>query len=96
MSSNGNINKALEVPKDSRERQGWVLFQLKLRGESFASVGAKIGVSRGAVRACLTQPSFNVEKALAAALGLTVRQLFPERYDVKGKRLHLVRSKVAA
>lgn len=79
------------IPTEPRERQGWVLFQLKLMGESFASVGREMGVSHTSVRQALTEPSFEIEKALAAKLGVTVRQLFPERYDTKGRRLHQTR-----
>lgn len=83
------------IPTSPRERQQWVLFQLKLRGESFASVGVKEGVSKSSVRQALTEPSFRIEKALAKTLGLTPRELFPERYDARGRRLHQVRGQKA-
>ncbi len=45
------------------------------------------------VRRALFQPSFPQELALANALDLTVQQLFPERYDSDGNRLHFVRNR---
>lgn len=79
------------IPTEPHVRRGWVLFQLKLRGESFASIGARLGVNRKSVRQALSEPSYEIEKALAKALDLTPRDLFPERYDTKGRRIHMVR-----
>lgn len=79
------------IPSEPRERSLWVLGQLRLRGESFASIGLKHGKSRYAARMAMFQPSAEMEKALADALDLKPRELFPERYDARGRRLHQVR-----
>lgn len=91
MTGNESANMTAEIPTDPHVRRGWVLFQLKLRGESYASIGARLGVNRKSVRQALSEPSFEIEKALARALDLTPRQLFPERYDARGRRIHMVR-----
>lgn len=76
---------------DPRERTIWVQAQLKLAGTSFAAIGRANGWSRRAVAAAMTNACDPQEKAIAAALGVTQQQLFPERYDRTGKRLHHVR-----
>ena len=91
MSANVNTNGAVPKFASQAERRQWVLFQLRLRRESFASVAAELGVTRNSVSQALDLPSDRVEKALAAKLGVSPRALFPERYDAKGRRLHLVR-----
>lgn len=91
MTGNESANMHSSIPTEPHVRRGWVLFQLKLRGESFASIGARLGVTRKSVRQAMSEPSYEIEKALAKALDLTPRDLFPERYDAKGRRLHMVR-----
>lgn len=80
-----------DIPTDFRERAIWVEFQLKLRRKTFASVARGKGWSRGGLRRCLFVPSYPQEVALAKAIGRTPEQLFPERYDSLGNRLHMVR-----
>jgi lambda repressor-like predicted transcriptional regulator len=76
---------------NARERNIWVKAQLELGGQSFAGIARAHGWSRGAVAAAMRVPSDPQEKALAAALGVSQAALFPERYDLLGKRLHHVR-----
>lgn len=85
------ISKQITVPADDRERAIWVLGELKRRRESFASIGKRHGLSRYAARQAMFQPSATMEKALADAIDLKPEQLFPERYDREGNRLHLTR-----
>ena len=80
-----------EVPRDPRERKAWVMFQLRIRGHSFASLGREIGITRNSMQAVMYMPAYRTEVALATALGLEVQQLFPERYDASGRRLHQIR-----
>ena len=79
------------IPSDSQERLGWVLYQLKARRSSFATIARKLGNDRSTVRRAMFQPSYPQEKAIADELGITVRQLFPERYDAEGNRRHWTR-----
>lgn len=79
------------VPKDPRRRTAWVKYQLQVRGSSFARIAAKLQCSRRAVSYAMSVPSYRQEKAIAEELGLSVSQLFPERYDASGRRLHHVR-----
>jgi Ner family transcriptional regulator len=76
---------------DARERNVWVQAQLRLAGTSFAAIARVHGWSRRAVSQAMTSASHPQEKAIAAALGVTQEQLFPERYDQEGNRLHQVR-----
>ena len=82
-----------DIPTEARQRAKWVQYQLKLRGKSFASIARSHGWSRYAVRACLHVPSYPQEVAVAEALGITPLQLFPERYDQDGTRLHRIQPK---
>lgn len=90
------------VPANPRARRAWVIFHLHSVGSSFREIAAREGVSHQAVSACLTQPNSHLEDAIARAIGLTARELFPERFDVSGRRLFNTRmpqrerSKVAA
>ncbi len=77
----------LTPPKNPAERRAWVVFQLKLRGQSLASVAASLGVCRQAVSGALMTPSERIEQALADALSLPIETLFPERFDGKGFRI---------
>jgi len=77
----------LDVPKNPAERRGWVCYQLRLRGSSLTRIAKEEGVSLQAVSNALMMPSSFIEPAIAAALGLTVEQLFPERFDAMGQRL---------
>jgi len=81
------------IPSDARERAAWVIYQLSLKGTSLRQLGKKHGWTGRAVGNALRHPSFPQEQAIAAALGMDVKQLFPERYDSTGRRLHQVRAK---
>ena len=81
-----------EIPKDAAKRRHWVLYQLRLRGTNLRRLAMKYGTSPQAFSAALFAPSSYIESALAKELGLKVQQLFPERFDTAGRRLHTTRS----
>ncbi|MDO8837977.1 MAG: helix-turn-helix domain-containing protein [Parvibaculum sp.] len=83
--------REIDIPTDPRERAIWVLGQLKLRGESFSALSKSHGKSRNWARQAMFQASAEAERAIATAIDLTPRDLFPERYDASGRRLHQVR-----
>jgi len=74
------------IPQDPRERNAWVIYQLKLCGKTLTSVADEIGISLNAFRSTLYQPNAKAEKKLAKMLGLAPEELIPERYDAKGRR----------
>jgi Ner family transcriptional regulator len=74
----------------SHERQLWVISQLKLKGSSIAEVARKQHIARAALDAAFHRPADRAEKILAAAVGVTQQELFPERYNDKGQRLFRV------
>lgn len=88
-------NDLEKVPTDSVERAAWVLFRLRANRQSIASIARTRGWDRTTVHNALFRPSLPQEELLAAALGLSVPQLFPERYDEDGNRLHIVRPRRA-
>lgn len=89
------MNSQKTLPTEPHERAVWVLGQLRLRGESYASISRKAGKSRFAARQAMYQPSAELERALADALEMPVHQLFPERFDGKGRRIHQERGAAA-
>lgn len=81
------------IPTDPHRRSVLVQAWLKAKGETFASLARQHGKDRRAIAMSLRVPSYPMERVLAAALGLTVPELFPERYTPDGSvRLHRVRS----
>jgi lambda repressor-like predicted transcriptional regulator len=80
---------------DSRERTFWVQAALRHKGSSFAAIGRKHGWSRITVAGAMHTPCDPQERAIAAELGVTQQELFPERFDATGKRLHHVRHNTA-
>jgi lambda repressor-like predicted transcriptional regulator len=85
--------KTSDIPTRSTERKAWVLFQLKVKGSSFSALGREIGVSYQAVAwAAGGRPAFEVEKAIAAKIGVPSAELFPEHYDEHGERVPLART----
>lgn len=80
-----------EVPTNPRARRAWVIFKLHSAGSSFREIAEREGVSIQAVSDCMTQASARLEEAVARAIGLSVQQLFPERFNATGKRLFSTR-----
>lgn len=78
------------VPTDPRQRSAWVIYQLKLRGLSLRGLALAAGLNPATLRGAIYQPSYPQERILAEAIGVTVAELFPERYDAEGTRLHKV------
>lgn len=80
-----------DIPRDPRERNIWVLAQLKLRGSGFSAVARQLGVHRSTVINAMYQANERVEAFLAEAIEVDPKALFCERYDANGNRLHAVR-----
>jgi len=88
------MTKPTDIPTSSpHERALWVGAQLKMRGTSLARLARENGWAAQTLYFALRSPSYPQEKAIADALGLQVRDLFPERYGRDGNRIHSVRSK---
>jgi len=77
----------VNVPKSPAERRAWIVYQLRIRGASLRRLAAQVGVSPQAMSNALMLPSSHLEPVIAEALGLTVQQLFPERFDALGTRV---------
>lgn len=87
-----NVPTSYQVPKNPAERRVWIWVQLRLRGASLRRLAAEHGVSQQAMSHALIAPSSHLEVVIAAALGLTPQQLFPERFDDRGNRLGWTRT----
>jgi Predicted transcriptional regulator len=77
----------LDVPINAAERRVWICAQLRMRGNSLRHLAREEGVSHQAMSAALVAPNAHLEPVIAKALGLTPRQLFPERFDHAGNRV---------
>lgn len=78
----------LPIPSEPHQRRKWIIYQLQSRGLTLAAIGGELGVIRQAVSDALIRPSARIEEAIAAKLGTTPQELFPERFDSDGHRLH--------
>jgi Ner family transcriptional regulator len=73
------------MPADVRDRGHWVRYQLRLRGLTFGGIARELHVSRGTVRKAVLVPYPKMETAIAEKLGLRPAQIWPERYDGRGR-----------
>jgi len=74
------------------ERATWVQGVLKLKGSSLSKLAKQAGYKRQSMSQTMYQPNARLEPIIAQAVGTTVQELFPERFDtVTGERLHVVR-----
>ena len=71
------------------------MYQLKIRHCTLRGIAREAGITYHTLRGAFFQPSFPSEKLLADAIGLTVEQLFAERYDDDGNRIPNVRGQKA-
>ena len=83
---------SLPIFSDQQDRTLWVQVQLKKLGLSFSAIAREHGWSRTAVRNAMYQANDPQERAIAETLGVTQRELFPERYGPRGNRKHAVKN----
>lgn len=77
----------VNIPKKAPDRRAWIKYQLELKGWSLSALSKKHGYTRSAVQQALDRPYPKVEKIVASTLGMSVEQLWPERYpEVKATR----------
>ncbi|CAA0103205.1 helix-turn-helix domain-containing protein [Zhongshania aliphaticivorans] len=76
-----------QLIQDPIKRRAWVIFQLSLKGQTFASVAREHGYERTAPRQAFERRYPRMEQILADAVGLPVQALWPERYDLDGTPL---------
>jgi lambda repressor-like predicted transcriptional regulator len=78
------------------DRTLWVQHQLRAAGSSFAAIALRNEWSRGAVAKAMYAPSDPQERAIADQLGVRQQDLFPERFDPRGRRKHPVKNRASA
>ncbi|MBK8508780.1 MAG: helix-turn-helix domain-containing protein [Candidatus Competibacteraceae bacterium] len=66
--------------KKKKARAIWIKHRLERKGTSYAQIAREEGVSRQAVNKAVYTPYPKMESAIARRLGLTVRQIWPERH----------------
>lgn len=76
------------IPLVPAQRRAWIIYELRLLGNSLRELADQEGVSQQAVSAsAMGNGSSHLQAALADALGISVCELFPEHFDSTGKRL---------
>jgi lambda repressor-like predicted transcriptional regulator len=80
------VNPTELPPKNPAERRAWVLYRLRVCGSSLSRIAAAEGVSPQAVSNALDAPSSHLEEVIADTIGLTVKVLFADRFDSRGRR----------
>ena len=76
-----NLKRILKNPDKRRE---WIRYQLAMRGESYAALGRRTGITAHCIYLALAKPYPKVEAMLAEEMGLEPKDLFPERYTADG------------
>jgi Ner family transcriptional regulator len=71
---------AKRPPKKQRERKVWIKAHLELAGSSFSDIARELKIRRQSVQQVLNKSSRRVELAIAAKLGFTPEEIWPERY----------------
>ena len=79
-----NDMNTAEIPSDPGLRWEWIKFQLRAKGTSLAKLARDLHVSGPAVKNVKRTAYPRMERAIAKALSLDVRQLWPERWDANG------------
>jgi lambda repressor-like predicted transcriptional regulator len=82
---------ARDVPLKPYHRRAWANYQLRLAGSNLTALARAAGVSEPAISNCFDAPNSHLEGVIAEKIGLTARELFPERFDDDGNRLSPVR-----
>lgn len=73
-----------EVPLDPGLRWEWIKFQLRAKGTSLAKLARELDVSGPAVKNVKRTAYPRMERAIAKALDLDVKEIWPERWDANG------------
>ncbi|RUI34575.1 transcriptional regulator [Pseudomonas aeruginosa] len=69
-----------DIPSDANVRWEWIKYQLRVRGISLADLARSLEVTSQAVKNAKRTPYPRVERAIAEALELSPRTLWPERW----------------
>lgn len=75
------------VPRDPRARHIWIGAALRLAGSSFADIARDLDITPQAVQQATRMSNRRAQEAIAAKIGMSVRELFPEWYRPDGTRI---------
>ena len=64
-----------------------IKYRLAKKGITFVDLDRRYGLSRGICRIAVSSPHAKGEQAIADALGVHPKDIFPNRYDEYGNRL---------
>lgn len=72
------------VLADPTLRRTWIIQTFADSGSSLPALARRIGVSKSTIYSVVDRPYPKMERILAAELGMTAQELFPERYGRDG------------
>lgn len=67
-------------PKKPHLLVEWVKYELRLKGSSFSEIARQNGCARETISRTFSKRMPKWEKVVAAAMGMTPEELWPERY----------------
>lgn len=73
----------IRPPKNTYERQVWIMAMLRIKKSSFAALARELGVTRSVVRKAVLKSYPKMERAIAAKIGYTPELIWPERYQAR-------------
>lgn len=76
-----------EIPQNPYHRRAWALARLHQIGINFTDLARELETSTQAVSGVFLFANERIEDRVAAKLGLTARELFPDRFDADGSRI---------
>jgi Ner family transcriptional regulator len=86
--------------KKRKPQQGWHAEQIKaeirMRGMTLTQLSLDAGLGEGTCRAALQRCQPKGDLAISRFLGVSLHELWPDRYDSEGMRIHHVRDETTA
>lgn len=84
------LMRAFSQMKNKR-RNGWhpadIVAAVRKNGSSLVKVSADLGLTRSAASRALLLPHTRVNRAIAALIGVPAHELWPNWFDVAGRRI---------
>lgn len=82
-----NLTTVQDIPENPAHRRAWVQYRLRLIGLAFTDLAIEAGVTAQAISNTFDKSNSRIESFIAGKLGITAKQLFPERFDALGNRI---------
>ncbi len=78
----------INIPKEPSVRREWIKYQLRLKGYSLRQLSIEQGVYPNVAAVALIRTFPKWERIIANRIGVLPQELWPERYDDKGRPIN--------